>query len=485
MSQVQVLRLNMINDHAEGTAKLPGNPVDLQDQWKQCIAELEKELPWQTIQTWFLPVVPVAFADNTLVLRVPSRFFLDWMETNYGPQLQRSLARVLGENVQLDFLVAPSGNDSAELAGLEVEEQPGRLPRAEEQAALQSEVHTDDRYTFANFLSGPENEFARKAVLHVAQNPGKANFNPLVIHGGIGSGKSHLLHALANYFRENCPDKRTALFGSERYVHEYIFALQNDRINQFTASFMSLNVFLLDDVHTLFNKTKSQEGMLFILSELAKKGGQVVVTCNEPPNQLKDFNPRLISFLQNGLIVDIPPSEYATREKIIRHHFERHGLLLNEKIVHYLAEHLGSNLHFLHAVLVRLAAQISLLGKSLSLNDVIYVVSQICPQEGGECGPGGSRQPAGIDQIMNAVSAFYGVPVDILLGVSRKKKVMNARQIAIYLCRELTGESLASIGYHFSNLHHSSVLYSCNKIGQALLRNAKLKSEIQKIKAML
>lgn len=482
MSQVQVLRLNMINDHAEGTAKLPGNPAELQDQWKQCLAELEKELPWQTIQTWFLPVVPVAFAGNILVLRVPSRFFLDWMETNYGPQLQLCLARVFGENVQLDFLVAPAGNEAPEPAA---PEEPDHLPNTDGKPSLQSEVPTDDRYTFANFLSGAENEFACKAVLHVAQNPGKANFNPLVIHGGIGSGKSHLLHALGNYFRENYPDKRTALYGSERYVHEYVFSLQNDRINQFTASFMSLEVFLLDDVHTLFNKSKSQEGMLFILSELVKKGTQVVVTCNEPPNQLRDFNPRLISFLQKGLIVDIPPCEYATREKIIRHHFERHGLSLNEKIIHYLSEHLGSNLHYLHAVLVRLVAQISLLGKSLSLNDVIYVVSQMCPQEGGECGPGGSRQAVGIDQIVNATALFYGVPVDILLGVSRKKKVMNARQIAIYLCRELTGESLTSIGYHFSHLHHSSVLYSYNKVGQALLRNAKLKSEIQKIKAML
>ena len=248
---------------------------------------------------------------------------------------------------------------------------------------------------------------------------------------------------------------------------------------------MSVDVFLLDDIQTMFNKVKSQDSVLFVISELVKKRIQVVVTSNVAPHQLDKFNPRLISFLQTGLIVDLPSPEYFTREKIIRDYFEKNDVHMSDKVIHFLAEALDANAHHLKSVITRIVAQVSLTGKNLSLHEIRNILAYICPQNGFDNGGLGSPKEINIDGIVNATSNFYGVPVDILTGVSRKKKVMRTRQIAIYLCRELTGESLSSIGYHFSNLHHASVIYACNKVGQDLLRNAKLKSEIQKIKAML
>jgi len=475
----------MIHENEEKQAASSSQDSSVKGLWRKCLSMMEEELPPQTIQTWFAPITPVSFDEETLILRLPSRFLLEWVEPNYGELLRTSISRVFGENINVEFLIASSSNEKIEPFWDEDEQKAAVSLTGLDKKALNPQGDTDHCFTFENYFCVSENEFARKAALHVAQNLGKAKYNPLVIHGGIGSGKTHLLHALGNHIKDNHPNKSLSLMTSEQFVHEYVFALQNNQINKFMKSMMSVDAFLLDDIQTMFNKVKSQDSVLFVISELVKKRIQVVITSAVAPNQLDKFNPRLISFLQTGLIVDLPSPEYFTREKIIRDYFETNDIHMSDKIVHFLAEGLDTNAHHLKSVLIRIVAQVSLTGKSLSLLEIRNIISYICPQDGLENGGLGSPKEINIDCIVNATSNFYGVPVDILTGVSRKKKVMKPRQIAIYLCREMTGESLSSIGYHFSNLHHASVIYAYNKVGQELLRNAKLKSEIQKIKAML
>lgn len=485
MSQVQAVRLNMIHENEEKSAASSSQDSSVKGLWKRCLSLIEEELPPQTIQTWFAPITPVSFNKETLILRLPSRFLLEWVEPNYGELLRTSIFRVFGENTIVEFLIASSSNETIEPFWDEDEQKAAVSLTGLDKRVLKPQSDTDHHFTFGNFFCLSENEFSRKAALHVAQNLGKAKYNPLVIYGGIGSGKTHLLHALGNHIKDNHPNKRLVLMTSEQFVHEYVFALQNNQINKFMKSMMSVDVFLLDDIQTMFNKVKSQDSVLFVISELVKKRIQVVITSNVAPNQLDKFNPRLISFLQTGLIVDLPSPEYFTREKIIRDYFEKNDIHMSDKVILFLAEALDANAHHLKSVLTRIVAQVSLTGKNLSLHEIRNIISYICPQDGLDGGGLGAPKEINIDCIVNATSSFYGVPVDILTGVSRKKKVMKTRQIAIYLCRELTGDSLSSIGYHFSNLHHASVLYAYNKVGQELLRNAKLKSEIQKIKALL
>ena len=484
MSQVQAVRLKMIHEESKGASTTSSVETSLKEFWKRCLSLVEAELPPQTIQTWFAPITPISFNQNVLILRLPSRFLLEWIEPNYGELLRKAICDVFGEDTLVEFLVASEANDRPKSFPHEDNPKPvvSLAEISSQNLKLKSDI--DHHFTFANFFSSTESEFVRKAALHVAKNLGKAKYNPLVIYGGIGCGKSHLLHALGNHIKDHHADKRIALMASEQFVHEYVYALQSNRINKFMKSMMSVEAFLLDDIQVLSHKTKSQDSILFVISELVKKSIQVVITSDVPPNQLDNFNPRLISFLQTGLIVDVPSLDYNTREKMIREYFEKNEVNLSDKIVNYLAESLGPNAHDLRAVLVRLVAQVSLTGKNLSLNDVRNITSLMCLQNGLNGGTVETRREIGIDDIINATSNFYGVPVDIITGVSRKQKVMRARQIAIYLCREHTSESLSSIGYHFSNLHHASVLYAYKKIGQDLLRNAKLKSELQKIKAL-
>jgi chromosomal replication initiator protein len=486
MSQVQAVRLNMIPEDYNGS-KLSASSQDtsLKEKWKKCLSLIKTELPPRTIQTWFNPITPISLTDNVLILRLPSRFLLEWVEPNYGDLLRKSITQIFGENTTVEFLIASSSKEEPE-PYLDEEEKEAAVSLMED-SGKSHEFHSDldHQFTFENYFCVQENDFPREAALHVAHNLGKAKFNPLVFYGGTGVGKTHLIHALGNYIKKQHRKKRLILMSGEQFVHEYVHALQSNHISKFTTSILSGDVLLLDDIQILSNKTRSQEVLLFLFLELAKKRIQVVVTTDAPPSQLIKFNSRLISFLQTGLIVDLPPVDYLTREKLVRHYFDENKVQVNDKIVHFLAENVHDNAHYLKSVLVRIFAQSSLTGKNLTLNEVRYLLSQICSQNGVENGSMSSRKEVTIDDIVNATSDFCGVPVDILVGVSRKKKVIKARQIAIYLSREYTSESLSSIGYHFSNLHHASVLYAYNKVGQELLRNARLKSEIQKIKALL
>lgn len=486
MSQVQAVRLNMNLEEFEGSKQSSSSQeIPVKELWKKCLFLIKKELPPRTIQTWFNPITPISFTDNVLILRLPSRFLLEWVEPNYGDLLRKSIAQIFGEKTTVEFLIASSSKEEPE-PYLDEEEKEAAVSLMETGSkSVQFHSDVDHQFTFENYFSVQGNEFPREAAMHVAKNLGKVKFNPLVFYGGTGAGKSHLIHAIGNYVKKQHRKKRLVFMGSEQFVHEYVYALQNNRISKFISSIVSGDVFLLDDIQILSNKTRSQEVLLFLFLELVKKGIQVVISADAAPNQLAKFNNRLVSFLQSGLIVDLPPADYFTREKLICHYFDENKVQINEKIVHFLAENVKENAHYLKSVLVRIFAQTSLTGRNITLSDVRYLLSQICSQNGAENGSMPSRQEVAIDDIVNATSNFYGVPVDILVGISRKKKVMKARQIAIYLSREYTSESLSSIGYHFSNLHHASVLYAYNKVGQELLRNARLKSEIQKIRALL
>ena len=484
MSDVQAVRLNMRSDDLDASRPAGSHRDGVKDQWEKCLTALKTALPSQTIQTWFLPIKPVSLIDETLILTLPSRFFQEWIESHYGELFKEAIAAAFGETVQVKFLIVSEQEEQQQIAAA--------APSPEEDAGGEQTAMPapeacdfDHRFHFDNFFGGMENQFALKATQHVARQPGTTEYNPLLIQGDIGTGKTHLLHAFGNHLHEHRTETRQILLSGEGFLHEYVNALQSNRTNQFIAQMTAANVFYLDDIHFLANKTKSQEGLLFVISELLKRKAQIVITSQLAPNQLIQFNPKLIAFLQKGLVVNLASCDYNTREQIIRHHLEKNGLRLEEKIIFYLAEHLQNNVHQLHSVMVRLVAQMSLLGKSMTLEEVRYIISRICPQDGAGTPGVSPHQEIRIDSIVTATSNFFNIPVDILQGVSRKQKLINARQIAIYLCRELTSESLSAIGYHFSNLNHASVLYSYNKVKQNMTQNPRLKSTVDKIKSLL
>lgn len=490
MRQIQAAGLKPDLGKAEAISVQTSNHL-FQDEWKLCLSSIKEELPWQTFQTWFLPIAPVSLIEDTLLLRVPSRFFYEWIEGNYNLLLKKAVAKAFGLNTRVEFSIAPSENPQDAESRAEFEsslpavEVPGEeIQESRETLAVPASTF-DHRFNFSNYFCGGGSELAVRAAQFVAANPGQLEYNPLVLCGGTGSGKTHLVHSVGNSVSAENKNLRILLLNSENFLHDYVQALQTGKVNAYIARLCKMDMLLLEDVHFLANKSKSQEGLLFILSKLIRQGCQVVITSQQLPGRLTQFNQRLISFMQKGLIVDILGSDPASRELYIRHLLKKNGLYLDEKAIFFLADHLKQNMHELSAIMIRIIAQISLLGKNPTLVEIQHMVSRMCPEVAGEWGALPDNRHVGMDDIINATASYFKIPVDILQGVSRKKKVVKARQIAIYLCREITGDSLSSIGYHFSGLHHASVLYAHRKVEDGMAADPRLKTVVANIKSLL
>lgn len=452
--------------------------------WNKCLKQIETQVPWQTFQTWFLPIIPVTIIDNKFILRVPSRFFFEWIDSHYGELLKKVTEKTLGNSIQVEYLIAPTPTPKSLPEQVEATEE-GASAEVAEKHLSEDDFEIDPTMNFENFFSGKENKLVRKAAEHVAVNIGKSSYNPLVICGSVGTGKSHLIHAIANEVANRAARKKIVIMSSEHFLHEYIYSLQSGDINKFKRKLIKADVFLLDDVEFLSNKIKSQEILLYIIKELLKKRKQVVITSSVVPSALPKFNANLISFMQKGLIVDLVYPQHETREAFIRHYLQKNQVEVDEAIIDFLVDNFTDNLHLLNSALTRIIAQISLLGKPLSIEDVHIIVAQIYPQWQGLNGMFSGQKVMKTEAIINSVSSYFNIPVDILVGKSRKREIVLARQIALYLSRELTGESLEIIGYNFGERHHATVIYATKRIKSEMAKNPVLKNTVKQIKENL
>lgn len=453
------------------------------NKWKECLKLIEKEIPWQTFKTWFIPIMPVSFVDEALILRVPSRFFFEWLESHFSAILNNSVERVFGEKARVEYLIAPSPHDKHEKSKTDTpyEGIDATKPSAEDLKPPQMlHTHLDPRFTFNNFFVYRKNSMAKKAAEYVASHLESSRFNPLCYFGDPGTGKTHLLNAIGKHVRESFPGKQVIHLNSGQFIHEYVSALQKGEINNFKETLTNADVFLLDDVHYFSNKMKSQENLLYVISQLLGKNKQVVITSNLPPNRLPKFSPRLISTFKNGLIVDLSIPENSTREKIIQYHLNENGVRLSMDIVEFLTEKFD-NMHNLNAALIRISAQVSLLGSSINLEECRKITSHLHsePQIADGSMKGISRIT--VDKVIRNVAAFFEIPPDLISGNSRIARIVLARQIAMYISRKYTGESFTSLGYHFGNRTHATILYACNKIQNRLRNNAELTDVIETI----
>ncbi len=456
----------------------------LQARWKNCLKLIKEEIPWQTFETWFTPIIPVTFVDDTLILRIPSRFFYEWIDSHYGELLKKVVRNEFGLRAQVEYSVVPSYEDKDPIPAGSSDEDATENQVDVSVPPPVEEIGLDPRLTFESFFVSGDNELALKAAMHVAQQSGQPAYNPLFIFGKTGTGKTHLLHAIGHRIQKRRKRARIKLVTSTRFLNDYVNAVQNNRMNQLHKAYLNVDMFLLDDVQVLANKMRTQESLLFIVSELVKKRRQVVVTCTSAPAQLSQFEPRLVSFFQKGLIVDLLPPELDARMKIICHYFQEHGIEPDPEIVDFLAAYLVDNMHLLYSALVRIIAQVSLLNKPISLEQTQFIVAQLFPHWNGVNGLS-HQKTEGLERIVETVSKYFNMPVDVLRSRSRKREVALARQIAMYLIRELTGESLARIGYHFSDVHHSSVLYACRRIEAQMQQSPMLRTTVQQIRSRI
>jgi len=480
------VRQNLV-DAEEDQDPSGSNQSFCKDKWKECLDFIEKDIPWQTFKTWFIPLIPVSFVDETLILRVPSRFVFEWLESHFSRILNNSIKKVFGENARVEYLIAPSVRDKHDKADSEISPGENDSDKAEPEKSVPA--LTDSRlnplFAFNNFFVYRKNSMVKKAAEYVASHLDSSRYNPLFYYGDTGTGKTHLLNAIGNNVSNQYPGKKVTYLNGGQFLHEYVYALQKGSINDFKEMLMNSDVFLLDDVHYLSNKMKSQENLVYVISQLLGKNKRVAITSKVPPNRLMKFNERLISTFQNGLIVDLMIPEHNTRKKIIQHHLNKNGVQLSEDLVEYLSEKFDSNMHNLNAALVRISAQVSLLGSSIDLDECRSITSHLRSELQISFGKIADLSKITVDKVIRNVGEFFEVPPDLISGNSRLARIVLARQIAMYISRKYTGESFTSIGYHFGDRSHATVLYACNKIQKKLKDNPELQDAVEGIVASI
>jgi chromosomal replication initiator protein len=455
-----------------------------QEKWNQCLDIIKEEISPQGIRTWLSPIIPVSLIENTLILRVPSQFFFEWLESHYQDLLSKTIKEIFGSKIRIEYLVASTADKKPEALSLsDTEEIQKGSP---EIAAVSSpQIQLDSRFTFQNYFVKNDNELAYRAAQTVAKHPGKTDFNPLFIYGESGCGKTHLLHAIGNYIDGTRKRKKVSFLSSENFINQYIYALQHKQLDNFNKSFSQIDVLLLDDIQFLANKRKSQEGLFYFFSEIERQRNQIVISANQPPSQLNRLDKRLISFFQKGLIIDLIPPGYQTRINFIQSYCRKTNLSILPEVREFLASSLSEGMQELRAIMIRIAAQSSLLGKPVSLESTRKLLSHIDTNWAQRHNQYRPWHLIKVDDIIKTVSEYLNVPADVLIGYSRQREIAFARQVAIYLAKELSGDSLKSIGYHFKDRHYTGILYSYKRIKKEMKNNPAIYNLIQEIQHQL
>ncbi len=428
--------------------------------WGRCLALIREQVSTLSFKTWFQPITPLKLDGQDLTIQVPSQFFYDWVEEHYNTLIRNTIAQTLGPNARLFYSVA-SEERQEELFPLH--EKVALVPSPVQYAPFsphiqmraehlpQAQSNLNPRYTFDNFIKGDSNQLARAAAMAVANNPGGTSFNPLVIYGGTGLGKTHLMHALANYAVSAGKAKRVVYASSEKFTVDFVEAIQTDKVTEFSNFYRSMDLLVIDDIQFFAGKEKTQDNFFHTFNTLYQLGKQIVLSSDVPPKELKGLDERLISRFQCGLTADIQPPDLETRIAILQKKSEENSLELPQEVLEFIATNVTNNIRELEGCLISILARASLENREISVDlarDVLRVVVNEV------------RTPITIEQIQKAVCEFFDLPEDLLRAKTRKQEVVIARQMAMFLAKELTNASLKTIGLHFGGRDHSTVIHA-------------------------
>ena len=434
--------------------------------WDQILARVETKVNRHSFSTWFKPTSFVAEAGNSITVSVPNVLFKDWLTKHYSVVLSEALAEVRRPGASLVFVA-----EGGVMPPLREEDPPPpvvEIPVVEEVAVTTttSMGGLNPRYTFDTFIVGPSNQFAHAACRAVAEAPSRS-YNPLFIYGGVGLGKTHLMHALGQYVLQHDPSLRLTYISSERFMNEMINALRYDRILEFRERYRSVDVLLVDDIQFVSGKEGTQTEFFHTFNALYDAQKQIVISSDHPPNEIPALEERLRSRFEWGLIADIQPPDIETRVAILTRKAEAEGVPLPDSVAMYMAGRIKSNIRELEGSLIRLIAYASLTGREISLDLTQEVLKNVMDQD---------AKAVTIETIQRFVADYYQLKVAELKSRNNSKSIAMPRQIAMYLCKSLTNASLPEIGRSFGGKHHSTVIHSLKKVEELRKREVDFNS---------
>ncbi|GAB4094519.1 chromosomal replication initiator protein DnaA [Flaviaesturariibacter terrae] len=443
--------------------------------WNNCLAIIKDIVEWQHFKTWFEPIKPVALKESVLIIQVPSQFFYEYLEEHYVNLLAKTLKRELGKDAQLEYRIMVDGGNNynkpvtvdmagqgyKSFAGNEMDfplvintpvKNPFVIPGLKK---MQIDPQLNPNYTFDAYIEGDCNRVARRAGKTVAEKPGANSFNPLVIYGTVGLGKTHLAQAIGNEVKRTHPNKVVLYVSSEKFINQFIDHSRNQAINDFIHFYQMIDVLIIDDVQ-FFNKAeKSQDAFFSIFNHLHQSGKQLVLTSDKAPKDLEGVQERLLSRFRWGLSADVQVPDYETRIEILERKMKNDGLEMPAEVVKYIAYNINNNVRELEGALISLLAQSSLNRKEIDLELAKKVLRNFVKS---------SSKEITIDTIQKMVCDFFEVPYEKLLQKTRKREIVQARQITMYLAKAFTKNSLKSIGEHFGGRDHTTVIHSCQTV---------------------
>ncbi len=461
--------------------------------WENCLKVIKDNISWQSYKTWFEPIKPVGLEDNVLIIEVPSQFFYEWLEEHYVELLAKTIKRELGKEAKLEYRILMENQNKKNPASV-------RVPAGTHQGASLSNNYVDahvgpdsgiknpfvipglkrsqidpqlnPKYVFDTYVEGECNRLARSAGLAVAQKPGGTSFNPLVIYSNSGLGKTHLVHAIGNETKRLHPNKTVLYVSAEKFIHQFIEHARNQEVNDFINFYQLIDVLIIDDIHYFAPAVKSQEAFFSIFNHLHQNGKQLILTSDKPPKDLDGMQERLLSRFRWGLSADLQTPDFETRMAILEFKMRMDGLELPNEVVKYLAYNVQNNIREMEGALISLLAHSSLVKREIDLELANKVLRNIVKT---------SSKEITIESIQKMVCDFYGIPYDKLQAKTRKREIVQARQISMYLAKQFTKNSLKNIGDHFGGRDHTTVIHSCQTVKDLMDTDTLIREQVKEL----
>jgi chromosomal replication initiator protein len=456
--------------------------------WNACLSVIRDNVPRQSFKTWFEPIRPLRIEQDAgltkLTVQLPSRFYYEWLEEHYFALLRKTVTKVLGPGGRLfyDIVIERDGTDghdgtsvhlpardSATGSGAPHPRKTEAPPAASRQAAVEAaspfvipgirkapvESQLNGSYTFERFIEGDCNRLARSAAWAIAQQPGATSFNPFLIYGGVGLGKTHLIQAIGNYARLHKKIESVLYISSERFTTEFVQSIQHNRVSEFSLFYRHIDLLIVDDIQFFGGKEKTQEEFFHVFNALHQSGKQIILSSDRPPRDIQGIEERLLSRFQWGLSADVQPPELETRIAILQRKAEDDGIVLDAEVVDFVAHNIKSNIRELEGAMIRLLAHATLHDREIDLPLAREVLRDLIKE---------SRVHLSIEEIQRITCEYFGISDDLVRAKTRKREVVQARQAAMYFCKEFTQHSLKTIGLHFGGRDHSTVIHGIQSV---------------------
>lgn len=464
--------------------------------WNNCLKVIKDNIPASSFQTWFEPIVPVKLENKVLTIQVPSPFFYEYLEEKYLDILKKTIRKELGNEAKLEYNILmengqnPKGQYTVKYPGKtsqEVKNRPVKMPLPEEGKVLNpfiipgiKKVNIDPRlnpnYNFGNYIEGDCNRLARSAGFAVSQRPGGTAFNPLFIYGESGVGKTHLAQAIGIETKEKYPEKVVLYVTANVFQTQFVESVIKNNKNDFLYFYQMIDVLIIDDVHEFSNKEKTQDIFFHIFNHLHQSNKQIILTSDKAPVDIQGLEQRLLSRFKWGLSTDIQVPDFETRVAIVKRKLYNDGIVMPTQVIEFIANNVTSNVRDLESALISLLAQSTLNKKEITIELAKEIIEKLIKN---------TKREISVDYIQKVVCNYYNLSPEQMQNNTRKRETVQARQVAMYFCKNFTKSSLASIGSQIGGKDHATVLHAYKTVNNLLETDKNFKRQIEEIEKKL